>query len=679
MAKKSILDIVINVVKKGDGNIQVVKDLAKVKNAVSQAGMVFGALAGAAYTLDKAFDATGGKFVTYANEVRGFVQSFSMEAEEASRLIQVMDDLGISQDTLNKGLRTMANNGIPPSLAGLQQLAGQFQNIQDPAKQAAFLMEQFGAKTGLEMAAAMRIGKDGLEEMNSAVEDGLVLTKDSLSEARKYEIQVDQLKDTWDAFAMGIGQEVVPALNDMLIHMQAQQNVNKEFIASGKGVVTWSQEYQDAVKAETEALKAKQQAQIDAEMGLSDLTDTTELAITAERALKLEQENLAIALSGKLGEAISEHIEKMDELKAEYWDLREQLAQTEFGTEEWDALNEKLQENADKQKQVAENTRKATSEMLYQKTAATLDAKGQLELARALGKISETDYEAALAIDALTEKYDANKDGIVSAAEGAERYIKDIQDLKTKIQNLPDQETIDIYVNYITTGTPPPGGGCFLAGTRVLMADNARRPIETVKVGEYVMTYDFRQKENVPARVCEVFHHAPEETNMYLVINHDLQVTPNHRIYTSEGWKAAGDLRIGHEMTLRSGEPYIVEQIDLVKKNVAVYNLHVDHPDHNYYANEILVHNVKTDESGESNGYAAGGVATGPDSGHWELLHGTEAIIPLRNGAVPVQIMGGGDFGGTSNSTSSVINNYYLVEGQDAADILQQFMNMRGG
>ena len=45
MAKKSILDIVINVVKKGDGNTQVVKDLAKVKNAVSQAGMVFGALA----------------------------------------------------------------------------------------------------------------------------------------------------------------------------------------------------------------------------------------------------------------------------------------------------------------------------------------------------------------------------------------------------------------------------------------------------------------------------------------------------------------------------------------------------------------------------------------------------------------------------------------------------------
>lgn len=40
------------------------------------------------------------------------------------------------------------------------------------------------------------------------------------------------------------------------------------------------------------------------------------------------------------------------------------------------------------------------------------------------------------------------------------------------------------------------------------------------------------------------------------------------------------------------------------------------------------------------NGYADGGIASGPDSGYNALLHGTEAIIPLKNGAVPVRLFG---------------------------------------
>jgi len=42
----------------------------------------------------------------------------------------------------------------------------------------------------------------------------------------------------------------------------------------------------------------------------------------------------------------------------------------------------------------------------------------------------------------------------------------------------------------------------------------------------------------------------------------------------------------------------------------------------------------------ELTGYAEGGISTGPTSGHMELLHGTEAIIPLNNGYIPVQIQG---------------------------------------
>ncbi len=41
-------------------------------------------------------------------------------------------------------------------------------------------------------------------------------------------------------------------------------------------------------------------------------------------------------------------------------------------------------------------------------------------------------------------------------------------------------------------------------------------------------------------------------------------------------------------------------------------------------------------------GFADGGIAQGPGSGHLQLLHGTEAVIPLKGGGVPVQLSGGG-------------------------------------
>lgn len=45
--------------------------------------------------------------------------------------------------------------------------------------------------------------------------------------------------------------------------------------------------------------------------------------------------------------------------------------------------------------------------------------------------------------------------------------------------------------------------------------------------------------------------------------------------------------------------------------------------------------------AGGSGGFAEGGISSGPSSGYMQLLHGTEAVIPLKNGSVPVEVSGG--------------------------------------
>jgi len=68
----------------------------------------------------------------------------------------------------------------------------------------------------------------------------------------------------------------------------------------------------------------------------------------------------------------------------------------------------------------------------------------------------------------------------------------------------------------------------------------------------------------------------------------------------------------------------------------------------------LAVHENSGNKGPLSGGFAGGGISAGPQSGHMELLHGVEAIVPLENGAIPVQI------GSNSNFAGGGGDNYYL-------------------
>ncbi len=69
-----------------------------------------------------------------------------------------------------------------------------------------------------------------------------------------------------------------------------------------------------------------------------------------------------------------------------------------------------------------------------------------------------------------------------------------------------------------------------------------------------------------------------------------------------------------------------------------------------------------TDRNGDP-GYAAGGVASGPESGYWALLHGTEAVVPVDKLDAFIKKVSGGE-GGEGGGGQTIVVNVTLPGGE---------------
>ena len=139
---------------------------------------------------------------------------------------------------------------------------------------------------------------------------------------------------------------------------------------------------------------------------------------------------------------------------------------------------------------------------------------------------------------------------------------------------------------------------CFLAGTKVLLADDSYKDIENVEIGDKVKAYDFENKDIVVSLVSNVFCHKPSEMDdFYLVINEDIKVTPNHEFFTYDGWRYAFNLGIGDLLFSSDDSFEEIFSIQRVYNKVCTYDLTVV-GFHNYFilsnSANVLVHNSET-------------------------------------------------------------------------------------
>ena len=135
---------------------------------------------------------------------------------------------------------------------------------------------------------------------------------------------------------------------------------------------------------------------------------------------------------------------------------------------------------------------------------------------------------------------------------------------------------------------------CFLSGTKITMSDGLLKDIEDIEIGDYVKTYDIINNKIISNKVTKIFHHTAEESNGYLVINGFLKVTPVHRILLNNYWQEIGNAKIGDTLKTETGQ-VIITSIEKFDDQVPTYNFEVENT-HTYYADGILVHNIKSRE-----------------------------------------------------------------------------------
>ena len=453
--------------------------------------------------------------VAYAAEVRDLGRTIGSTAEESSKLIQAADDVGVSAGTLQAALQAAIRKGVKPSIEGIGELADEYNAIQDPIARTKFLMDNFG-RSGAALAPLMEQGAAGIAAAGDEAERlGLVMSQDGVDSARQYEIAMDNFNDSVLAAKLAIAEGLLPALGSVINqaseYVQVWKNVTEaiddgtwslgDYLKASAEVV-WTDKTLADVNAELTNKQSEQNAVVEAAaaryQGLADQYTTSTIPATVEYSNQIQSQTQwlnelapAIDTAKRAGELLAAGMSGA--LKTAFEDFQTATANTVpviADNAGW------LETMTAKQVEAEAQLRRTTAEFLFQQVAASLTKEAQLELANSLGLIDDASYDAALAMQDLTTKYDTNHDGVVDAKEATADYKNEVIALRDTIAGMADK-TVNIRVNTVysdsyldeyraATGSGRASGGPVRGGGAYVVGENGPEPFFPATDG-YVM------------------------------------------------------------------------------------------------------------------------------------------------------------------------------------------------
>lgn len=193
---------------------------------------------------------------------------------------------------------------------------------------------------------------------------------------------------------------------------------------------------------------------------------------------------------------------------------------------------------------------------------------------------------------------------------------------------------------------------CFARGTRVSTPKGKRR-IEDLSVGDAVTSWDLETQLPVERRLTQVRSRVREDLARLRAGAIDLAgVTLDHPLYEvgARRWVEVGDLRLGARLlALHGDQAEIVRVTELERLPPGaheVFDLSVEGPEHDFFAEGILAHNKTPIE--RDGGRMDAAVPDGTDAAVIEVRDGSSCfargtLVATPAGAVPIESLSPGD------------------------------------
>ena len=220
------------------------------------------------------------------------------------------------------------------------------------------------------------------------------------------------------------------------------------------------------------------------------------------------------------------------------------------------------------------------------------------------------------------------KDEIIRM-DGSQRTVKMAQMVEGAGANLAGATMGAIWngTAYGNTGKIPSQGrgnnvsNCFVAGT-LIATEEGLKPIEEIKVGDYVWSEEPISGEKGLKRVANTFVHDKKQLVYVYIDGKRIDTTEEHPFWVEgKGWILAGQLKKGDVLRLKSDKNVKVTNVEYVdlEELVKVYNFEVEDW-HTYFVSEIdvLVHNKPNINSNAKN--ISGFV---PNNNKWSAANST--------------------------------------------------------
>lgn len=148
----------------------------------------------------------------YASAVRDIALASGTSAEEASRLLQVLDDFEIQANDVTTATRAMTRNGLAPTIETIAQLSDEYLKLNTAEERNAFITENLG-KGGAKWANVLKEGSAAILELNAGVNEALILNDEQIRQYEEMRLNQDEFNDRVMALQITLINGLVPAIN----------------------------------------------------------------------------------------------------------------------------------------------------------------------------------------------------------------------------------------------------------------------------------------------------------------------------------------------------------------------------------------------------------------------------------------------------------------------------------